>query len=581
MKSPAYQFNNKLERLKQEFQGLSSFWKFFYPARLRSALENQASAQVITSEALQSTWFFQRWLFSGLHGFINYARALNVRGLLSAILKPTTPPDLSAGSFMGTTPSGNLIDSVLDMGVLTLIASERQDSTYDLLLQHRYPKDLQALLHFIVHHDLFTTVDTGISQEALVLTLIQHKNPKALLESLKVLQQQDQVRLHFNAITQAKDPKAYMTRLANRLKDIATYNESSMAALELHEQSGLATLMAHYQPKLNQLNSSRCSFYSPGIRESRAFQGVLTALAARYEQSPPSIRLDDGQQQTLPLRFEDFQRLYLKQSERTRALAAYYQHKTHTAHRYLNGPNPWSSAGGQAPLEDGQLETIALFWLAVSDEKTPAVGGFTLDTRIETFIIGLADAGRAHNWDQPERQKIKPDGSYARNKDGTIIMERYDDGAPDSPSCLQGIESRLYRTILGHPLTQASLSDVDQEQNEYVREHFLAYFDTLESQEQHALIDDINEYFVNPTEDRAKSIQRLDLSVEKQSDFITSMKEKYKKGFNARFEARIKHRFDFEPPLYASHFMRFCSETDIMSAFEKVISETSRAPTIS
>ena len=71
MRSKTTKLEEEVTRLKNSYLRLSPFWKYFYPSRLKQAIETSRPSLDISNIALNQTWFFQRWLFSGLSNFIN------------------------------------------------------------------------------------------------------------------------------------------------------------------------------------------------------------------------------------------------------------------------------------------------------------------------------------------------------------------------------------------------------------------------------------------------------------------------------------------------------------------------------
>jgi len=116
------------------------------------------------------------------------------------------------------------------------------------------------------------------------------------------------------------------------------------------------------------------------------------------EKNPAKISIED-RELTLPYDWAAFKALNLEGSERELALKAYYQHKDHSAWRYLSKPNPWMhrAASYVCVNPDNPAERwstfkeysslISLLFLAAQDEETAAINGYTVDTRIEHFII--------------------------------------------------------------------------------------------------------------------------------------------------------------------------------------------------
>jgi len=224
------------------------------------------------------------------------------------------------------------------------------------------------------------------------------------------------------------------------LRALAEDRESSMTALTSGEERRLARAIKTYQPQIKQRG---------GV--TAVMQMLRDTLKARYAAHPAHIRTGDGRDIDLPFTWDAWQELGKTLSEDTRehALQAYYQHKDHTAFRYLSKPNPWmdnyashvdrGAQGAWSTFEEYQ-PLIAMLYLGACDENTPPCDGYTLETRLEHFIDELAHIGRAHNWDN-----TRP----GTNASGQLIHEEYDDLKGDKPSCYSGVKRRLFQSVLG------------------------------------------------------------------------------------------------------------------------------------
>ncbi|MFZ4076894.1 MAG: hypothetical protein ACOYKA_02815 [Legionellaceae bacterium] len=443
------------------------------------------------------------------------------------------------------TAGQTLVNYVLSNNLLALIASDQQNSSFEALYDHPSPEALLPLLRFLNTQGLLRHDPSDR-----LIRIIHHPHPVNLLTGLNTLSSRGLLQAHFNSILGAENPSTYIQSLNPRddtLRNIANDSESSMRALTSPEQQGMSKLLSHYRGK-----------------SSLSIDTVKAALRARYRAQPAFITRSNGTRINLPLEITSFDSLSLSTEERQRAFEQYYQHKTHTALRYLMQPNPWN--GRSAALSTIQLQNIAIFWQAVSDETTPAVGGYTLEGRIDAFIMGLADLGRAHNWD---RTKIN-------SKTGKY--EQYDDLEHDKPTCGGGIDTRLYRTIQGHPLTQGGLTleIVDQELNDFVRVHFNTTIRALDATAKDQLYEDIVEYVCDvagASDDLKASIATLNISTEGQQRFLTFMSNKYRETFTTPFRNHVSGQFKFIKE-FPSHFLRFQNRTNIMSVFDETTSPT-------
>ena len=236
------------------------------------------------------------------------------------------------------------------------------------------------------------------------------------------------------------------------LAALARDRESSMTALTLGEQKQLARANKYYEPKIQEETPSRLM---DSLREM---------LKNRYDANPAVFTKSDGSQVKLPLTWNAFQALglalELKDVEKDKALKAYYQHKDHTALRYLEKPNPWMSEdAAYVNSNDARTERwstfedykpfITMLFLAAKDEAIEATDGYTIKTRVDHFIDELAHIGRAHNWDQTRTKRVN----------GKEIKEEYDDLKGDKPSCYSGVKRRLFQSVQGHPLLKLLTQD--------------------------------------------------------------------------------------------------------------------------
>jgi len=245
------------------------------------------------------------------------------------------------------------------------------------------------------------------------------------------------------------------------LRTLAGNTESSMIALNPSEQTALQRVRAKY---ISQLTPSEDS--------------ILTAfradLAARYTKNPAYVMTDSGNTIELPLEFELYTTVAQEFSAKTRKLAlqSYYQHQVHTSYRYLSTPNHWMSVDANFVYRNGSdayanfeahKELIALLYLAATDAAAPAINDYTIESRLDNFIIALALIGRAHNWDNTRHNLL------------TGQLEEYDDLEGDKPSCGPGVKRRLLQSVQGHSLLTIITNDIiKQEVLSVVRAHFIS-----------------------------------------------------------------------------------------------------------
>ena len=317
------------------------------------------------------------------------------------------------------------------------------------------------------------------------------------------------------------------------LRDLAANRESAMTALTQGEQKRLARAVAHYQADLTDPNRD-------------IMMELRTTLVTRYEARPATVQRDDGTVLVLPLSYHDFLALNLSrdsnapqtESEYTRALTAYYQHKDHSAWRYVSKPNHWMSpnagyvnvnlnnlAERWSTFEE-YIPVIKLMYLAAIDTQFSQANdpyfnyeGMTPDLRLTHFIDELAHINRAHNWDK------------IRNRLDGLGTEEFDDLDGDKPSCFSGVNRRLVQSIIGHPLfSLLTLDTIKQAVHSMAFDHFKTVLtdDTLAS------IQPLWDKIIDGddlTADEWQTLQALDVSREQQDALVNQLKAHYPVDF--------------------------------------------------
>jgi len=318
------------------------------------------------------------------------------------------------------------------------------------------------------------------------------------------------------------------------LRHIALNRESSMRELSSNEKLMLNDAITHYQSQIDAQGTEAI------IRD------LQSTLAGRYLKNPAKIH-----DEVLPINWEDHQS--------KGCLAAYYNHKTHTAYRYFMQPNPWISPEasfvirdelGARSCYDEHALLIALCFLAVTDESIQPTDEFTIENRLENFIIELALINRAHNWD---KSRLTSEGKY----------EQYDDGEGDKPSCKYGLSSRLLQSVQGHPLFKTlTLEIIKQELRDFTREHFS---NCIDANNNVALQDSWNNLIESGANDSTLDV--LNISLEQQLEFIHNLKTKYQSKFTPTFEQYIREAFviDDTHPNHASRFGLNAGIDDLLS----------------
>lgn len=338
-----------------------------------------------------------------------------------------------------------------------------------------------------------------------------------------------------------------------------------MRALSVGEQNRLQAAISRYQPLIQ----------STGV--ANIMRALRQALETRYTETPAKIIRDDDSELPLPYDWQAFQALNLstikqetqENSEYDRALQAYYQHKDHTAWRYLLKPNPWMhKQAGFVEVNPHNLRErwstfeeyqplITMLYLAAIDNETPPTEGYTLDTRLEHFIDELAHIGRAHNWDDT-RIKMDDNGEVVLDDSGEPITEEYDNLQGDKPSCYSGVKRRLFQSVQGHPLLVLLTKEgIDAELREFVRAHFQQ---AINGTNREALQQAWDRFIQLESEEAdIPLLKTLDISVDKQNIFIESLIRKYGEQFteDPTFKSRINDAFMLSAQTPPAHILKF------------------------
>ena len=336
------------------------------------------------------------------------------------------------------------------------------------------------------------------------------------------------------------------------LSQLARDRESSMHALTTGEQQRLAQAIEAYKLTMD------------GAGVPFLMELLRAQLIERYHTHPATSTRDEGTPFTLPLTYEEYRALALSADEQKRALEAYYQHKNHTALRYLSKPNAWMHPrAGYVYINEARTERwstfeeyqplIVMLWLAAQDSTREPTEGFTLESRLEHFIDELAHIGRAHNWDDT---RIKRDaaGAPVLDASGTPVEEEYDNLEGDRPSCFSGVKRRLFQSVLGHPLLQMLDRDkLVQEIKSFVRGHFATFIKT--DADKASLKAAFDAHIANAGQDSPATdpLLALNLSAAHIEGFIQQIEVKYGGQLRAEpaFMAEIARKFAFKKDDYA------------------------------
>jgi hypothetical protein len=370
-------------------------------------------------------------------------------------------------------------------------------------------------------NELFDT-DAHLLDENDVEQIVEHAHPGALQSAIGTLKHRNLLnKSNFHRILRSQnafDTVNHILTDDSRLRDLAGYSESSMRPLSAAEESRIRTAEAHYQTHIQATG---------GLDE--CFEQLKVNLTQRYENAPAQLELTNGSTIPLPSSWTEFEALALLPQEREHALTAYYQHKTHTALRYISKPNCWMSEDSIHTMTDYSTSVvtrysnfqnnqalISLAWMAASDDASPPTNGYTHETRIDYFITELAGLGRAHNWDRYRNKlqngqtiplldaqgaplyEINEDGSFVTDYHGNrvpkVVLEQYDDLEGDKSSCSRGERSRIYSSVQGHVLfTGPTLETIQTELTDYIKQHFIQHIRQLSPSQRKILKDAWNE----------------------------------------------------------------------------------------
>lgn len=341
------------------------------------------------------------------------------------------------------------------------------------------------------------------------------------------------------------------------LRALAHDRESSMHALSTGEQKRLEAAISLYKPLMRE----------KGVEN--LFNDLKKQLVQRYEANPAQITVN-GAKLSLPLSWQEFNKLTLTSTQREEALKAYYQNADHTAWRYLSKPNSWMANDASYVLINPENRNerwstfeeykslIVMLWCAAKDENTPAIDGHTLTGRLDHFIDELAHIGRAHNWDDIRPKMVAKIGSDKKplrdtegeiiktpllDSSGAVVTEEYDNLKGDKPSCYSGVKRRLFQSVVGHPqLKILTLDDIKQELRDFVRDHFTAQINDGNKKD---LLTVWNRYLASGELEDAKPLRALDITPAQQQAFLQHLIEKYDFQFtsDSKFRKYIETEF--------------------------------------
>jgi hypothetical protein len=340
-------------------------------------------------------------------------------------------------------------------------------------------------------------ITQGQSNELIRLALSTNNHTAAgiLLEIPEVLTLAEQNDYYHNELQGGLD-----------LAHLAHDQESSITGLTPGEQRRLEAVTRHYHAQLDLKDKEKVEQVMMQLRNN---------LEERYETYPARFKNKNGIEIKLPMDYASFKNiqkeLLFDKEDIEEASKAYYQHKDHSAWRYLAKPNPWmSTQASYVYINDEHTERwstfedyqplIALLWLAACDSTIKPIDGSTLEGRIALYIAELAYIGRAHNWDK-KRLKTDDKGQVLRDKEGKALEEEYDDLQGDKPSCFSGVKRRLFQAVLDHPLLTFLTKDkLLQEIRDFARNFFSAQLGKLSVNEKTKIKEAFDDYIINITQ---------------------------------------------------------------------------------
>ncbi len=239
---------------------------------------------------------------------------------------------------------------------------------------------------------------------------------------------------------------------------LAGMNEGSMTQLTPAENA-LWILV-------EKLYASRCSELGGPVKVLEIIRNDLRDL---YHKQVAKVQTF-AMKVDLPMEWKDFEEMGLGENQRKMALKSYYQHKIHTAYRYLLKPNPWLHKDAKNIDHKNKCSTfhyfadhIAFIYLAVSDEDNPSHPDIfpSIESRKENFFNTLADINRSNNWNE----------------------QRKDDCQADRPSCPAGVKRQLWQALFGHPrLTLVTRDLVELEFKDFLNAYWRKCLETMRNE---------------------------------------------------------------------------------------------------
>jgi hypothetical protein len=371
-----------------------------------------------------------------------------------------------------------------------------------LIRHHSAREDIELLLFIPSLRDFIAETCREKDNELLRLALRSENN-----EAANALLQIDAIR------DLAEENDYYQNSGASGvdLRALATNRESSMVQLNEAERQVLDSALKHYKPLL----------------DSKSIEGHLEALKKdiieHYQSNPATIETKNKKILKLPLLYQDFIALKLKDKEHKQALTAYYKHTVHGAFRFLSRPNFWihpnasyvnvnpANRNERWASTDRSHHLIAMMYLAALDKNTPCVREYTPETKISHFFIELAYINRGHNTD-----------------DGPDDYQE-----ADRPSCGPGMDRRLFQSVPGNPRVNVLTKDqLTQEIGGFALNHFSELFTASNIASTFFILDafivegQTDHFMIDNTEHAITELAAFNIPREKIEAFRNDLKER-------------------------------------------------------
>ena len=346
-----------------------------------------------------------------------------------------------------------------------------------------------------------------------------------------------------NGLAQANDYYQDEMRGELNLRALAIDSHSSTLPLTVREEHRLKELYDHYKPLIDE----------HGVELLMA--ELRKELIQVYNQNPAKVVITNDKEAEkilfLPVDMDSLLASLKSPELKEQVFQAYYQHKIHTALRFVSNPNPWLWREAEYVIRQPSRpdlccshfldfqDLIVLLWQASKDTAFPPSDGYDVEGRRQLFFEELALTGRAQNC---TKMHIKMDamGHPVLDSDKNPIQEEVDDFKEgDDPSCPSGIKRRLFQSVLSHPLLKIVTRDhIAQQINSFVFNHFKLL---INEHTRIPLLSAWVRYTSSPNPNDSKILQRLNIPTEKQQEWFESLVKQYGHKFSE--DAGLVHVF--------------------------------------